>query len=559
MGLGLAIGLAAAALPAGARAQGADAPAASAAAAPSAATAPKALRPAWDPGRTIRASDPNYDGPVKTIYTPANAPASPALESLSRKDSVSQYGITWTFDKPASVGQFVTGDWYAVGPVTITAIDPKPLFGEAVKEANWPIINRQSVTEANRYPGKWARNGSVLNQRVDTGSGGFDSRLSDGLYDPKQFTPLPIAMKPGDSLISSISAKDPLVAYTGHGQPLLAAAVLTCVEAPQPADAFRPSYCDPKQKVYLARDLQRQLLYALPRPDTAPARLSEWARLFQRPWLDTVAWGYANPELNTPRYGQRMTNSVSTAALLLHLDYPAVEKEQLLVHTVQYGIDLWGIVRAGSKGWLGHGGFCGGRKWSIIFAGMMLGDDEMRAPNQTYPKVLFGEDTQTAWGKSWTGHNVVFTSHPAWCDSNFNSPELAHPSEWAAIRAKDRYRRGDQSDGYRRCCTSIEWPGQALAAHLMRAEKYWNWDPFFAYVDRWMGEEDIHATAKTVLDAAKAAAEKEGATDAAKGYAEGKWILAQPRSNPFFLAMWSAYRKNLPAPREGAPASGLKN
>ncbi|MHC4400033.1 MAG: hypothetical protein ACYTG0_10160, partial [Planctomycetota bacterium] len=71
---------------------------------------------------------------------------------------------------------------------------------------------------------------------------------------------MPIRMKPGDSLISTISATDPLHAYSGHGQPLLTAAVLTCMDAPRPADAFRPSYCDRENRIYLARNLQRQLL-----------------------------------------------------------------------------------------------------------------------------------------------------------------------------------------------------------------------------------------------------------------------------------------------------------
>jgi hypothetical protein len=230
-----------------------------------------------------------------------------------------------------------------------------------------------------------------------------------------------------------------------------------------------------------------------------------------------------------------MTNSVSTASLLLHLDYPAVEKEQLLVDYVQYGIDLWGIVRAGSTGWRGHGGFGGGRKWTLVFSGIMLNDAEMRSPNRTYPKVLFGEDTQTAWGKSWTGHDVVFTSHPAWADAQTASPDLEHPREWKQMRDKNPYRRGYQSEGYRRCCTSVEWPGQALAAHLMRAEKHWNHDPFFAYVDRWMEGEDIRTTAKVVLDAAKAA-----------GKDWGEWTLRQGRTSTFMQEMWDKYRRNLP-------------
>ena len=56
------------------------------------------------------------------IYTQDHPPATPKLEELPLKESVSQYGITWTFDKPARVDQFINGDCYVVGPVTIKAI-----------------------------------------------------------------------------------------------------------------------------------------------------------------------------------------------------------------------------------------------------------------------------------------------------------------------------------------------------------------------------------------------------------------------------------------------------
>ena len=58
------------------------------------------------------------------IYTKDNAPAAPKLDDLALKGSVSQYGMTWTFDKPARVGQFVNGDFYVVGPVTVTESPP---------------------------------------------------------------------------------------------------------------------------------------------------------------------------------------------------------------------------------------------------------------------------------------------------------------------------------------------------------------------------------------------------------------------------------------------------
>ena len=58
----------------------------------------------------------------KVIYSRENAPATPSPEDLPLEESVSQYGVTWTFDKPARVGRFVDGDWYVVGPVTIGSI-----------------------------------------------------------------------------------------------------------------------------------------------------------------------------------------------------------------------------------------------------------------------------------------------------------------------------------------------------------------------------------------------------------------------------------------------------
>jgi len=39
---------------------------------------------------------------------------------------LSQYGITWRFDRPCVVGKFVTGDYWVLGPVRIVAVTPAP-------------------------------------------------------------------------------------------------------------------------------------------------------------------------------------------------------------------------------------------------------------------------------------------------------------------------------------------------------------------------------------------------------------------------------------------------
>src|SRR5664280_1854591 len=66
------------------------------------------------------------------IYTRDNAPPTPKLDALPLKESVSEYGITWTFEKSARVGQFINDDYYVVGPATIVMIDPAPRYGSEV-------------------------------------------------------------------------------------------------------------------------------------------------------------------------------------------------------------------------------------------------------------------------------------------------------------------------------------------------------------------------------------------------------------------------------------------
>ncbi|NIA21370.1 MAG: hypothetical protein GWP05_05245, partial [Anaerolineaceae bacterium] len=289
---------------------------------------------------------------ITAVALPAVAAENGQIES---RNSVSQYGITWTFDKKVPVGQFVNGDWYVVGPVTVTAIDPKPRFGKEVaedeldgREKKWPKSKE----------GQRIRNGSMLNPPARQ-TVAYDSGIRNW-FRPKLAARLPIAMKPGDSLVSTISLKvgeKPVFPYhvggvraRGDDSPVKTAAVLTCMAEAQPADAFRPAYCDKTNKVYLARNLKRDLLKNLPRPKNTPD-LKKWIRIFQRPWVNTGFFGFEQPMENMPHYGQWVGQAQSMAGLMLMLDFPPQEKEPLLVNVVQVGIDYWGAVKNGHPGW----------------------------------------------------------------------------------------------------------------------------------------------------------------------------------------------------------------
>jgi len=273
------------------------------------------------------------------------------------------------------------------------------------------------------------------------------------------------------------------------------------------------------------------------RTASAPANLDDWARAFQRPWIDVVRWGFDNPEQNMVRYGGSLVDNTSTAALLLHLDYPDLEKERLLIGYVQYGIDLGGILRDGTTPdiFRGHGGFGAGRKWPLVLTGILLDDPELRSPNAQHPKFHFGEDDQTSYAKqygpdakTWSGYDVVFESHP------LQRPvpnELQPPGAWEKTG----------NEGYRCCCTSKHWVGTVVAARLMRAESYWADGAFFAYMDRWMTE-DHPAQLKAII----AAVPRFNSRVNEKIIATGNMGIGL--TSPFMKDMWDRYRHKLPEP-----------
>jgi len=428
-----------------------------------------------------------------------------AAAPLDKRQEVSQYGITWTFAEPAAVGTFVNGDWFVVGPVTIAKITPAPAAG---------------------------RNGSVLNLPV-TGLAGFDDRTPGRRYDASQAVSLPVQMRPGDALISTISVEKagtlPRMLRPSDKaiSPVKTAAVLTCLAQRPPAVAFRPAYCDRGQTIYRASDLRRDLLPRLARVPAAESP-AKWERVFQRVWIDTVFDGFACPVDNMPQYGREIARATSIATLLLCCDFTPREKEKLLINVVQVGIDLWGIARAGHPGWPAHGGHGNGRKWAIVFAGLMLDDAAMQRPMKYYPSLKLSEDMQTMYGRSWTGANVVYAGHVGAeglsGKTGWGLYENLPPEQWPA-------RIGES---YRRCCTSVAWVGTALAIRILHAEDAWGHDAFLDYSDRWMTEDDTEHIRRI----------KE-----AKGWDfSAEWNRQGQAWDPFVNEMYKTYRHKLPAP-----------
>lgn len=431
---------------------------------------------------------------------------------------VTQHGITWTFDKPYPVGRFITGDWWVVGPVRVFKVDPAP--GPANEGPQTDGVETKYGTPALRADGQM-RNGSMIILEPNSRQG-YDSRLRN--YEPSLSLRFPLTLENQRSLVSTISNEkfpstllhDAIMWRSEKtGNPALeSAAVLTCLDKAPPADAFRPPFAGTFKPLHRWQDLRWDLL-----PKLKPAgKTPDWeifARYYERPWLDHVThwvYQYMGPRLNQVNYGREANRIGGIAGLMLMLDVSREKKEPLMRGFVQHGIDLGGLAKAG-RVWAADGGHFNGRKWPMLFAGLMLGDDAMLAQVRDGD---FSEDRQTYYGKGWFGQTALFQigvfagAQPTY--------EETPPAEWGGDEKRQ--------ESYRYSTISGGWPGTALAVQLMGAKALWNHDAFFDYADRWMRKDDPYAAARQDLPRPK----QEGGTP-----------------DPFVDAMWAAYREKIPA------------
>ncbi len=372
----------------------------------------------------------------------------------SKVSEISQYGITWTFDKPALAGQYISGDWWVVGPVTVQKYAP-----ESTEELNGSVINPPAGVKQ-----------------------GYDKRLPD--FEPSLRVAFPVTLKPNESLVSTISLEKTgdvppdSISKAAHKETALhTAAVLTCVKEAPPADAFRPAYVGTWKENFRASQIHREFLPALNPVATGPD-LPRLQRTFERIWLDhkrDFSSNYMHPMANMPEYGRDMTSAISSAGLALLLKNP---DETLLYDYIQKGIDYYGVTQSDNKIWIANGGHDSGRKWPILFAGILLDHQGMR-----HVDAAFQEDEQTYYGKGFKGQTVLWSIRPGTPNGNH---EETDPATWDT--SGKGINNGTRAENYRKL-NGPTWIGQALAARLMGATGFWNHPAFFDYVDRWVKDE----------------------------------------------------------------------
>jgi len=298
--------------------------------------------------------------------------------------TVKQYDVTWTFDRPVQTGQFVNGDWW-VAPVqgqdsvTVVSVDPAP-----AKTSDGKLINGSMVDP---MPGFQA----------------FDQRAP--LWKSETGATYPLKLKVNQSLGSAVCYTDETVDQkslkTTFPKVVKYIAVLTCLSKPGLPTDFRPPYAGTDKPIHSSAKLRRELLPNLALPSSLKKQdVPDLKKLadtrFSRPWIDWfIGFGGLHSDYEAP-YGREKTSEVGTAGLLLCLDKNVVgDKEPLLIGLVQTGIDLYGMLNSGCR-WTSDGGWNMGRKFPILFAGLMLDDKDMLNIGKKYAPEsnTFQEDDQ---------------------------------------------------------------------------------------------------------------------------------------------------------------------
>ncbi|MCP4783683.1 MAG: M56 family metallopeptidase [Fuerstiella sp.] len=468
--------------------------------------------------------------------TDAVSKAEPAISSGGHRDAmkattINQFGIRWTFDKEYQCGQFANGDWWVVGPIRIITIDPP------------------SVTKNN-----CVLNGSMINPSPRDGTyNGYDSRINPGGHNVDYYRPdlnvaygisrdQPLEVRPHSSVVSVISQGDSRPEPKSSGDQrsrakdsrrlIKTAAILTVLETPAAEGCFRPAYCGQVKDTSLnANQINYDLLRRL-RPVAGTPRIEEVERVFERPWLDHIPDWHGRqlyPIENMPDYGREVALASGTASLMLNLDLPDQQKKMLLVRYIQFGIDLFGITKdGGDRNWISRGAHNHGRKWPILFAGMMLDFQPMKGIGDRR-EIAFQEDDGTFY---------VSETRPGVINGGFGGFTLEHLGmpEWGVRHALDPEQDDVAWDARHRSINSGSCAGFVLAAHVMGATELWNHQALFDYQDRWMFE---------MSPAGRQRADAERSDGLARARA----------SDRFHEQMWDAYRADYDTRWQHTPAT----
>jgi hypothetical protein len=455
--------------------------------------------------------------------------------SYGTTSSITQRGVTWTFAEPVTYGTFITGDYWVVGPVTVTSIS------NSLNDSGWSPRTGQNGTMLNPLSDGQDRG----EQGYDDGIVNYNAALNAGRPNGLELSASnPLDVPTDSTLVSSVSWLYNSSTDFEPGTPEFnggtltprpvtrAVSILTILDAAPEDYSFRPPYAGGDKDVdFKLSDLDASKLSNLqPVGDSIPDPIVVETQ-FSKPWIDHVfeyIGSYSHPSDHMEHYGQRLAQQINEAALMLNMDYSQLsgspDKQPLLIGFVQLGIDLAGIADNGG-GWRANGGHSLGRKFPILFAGLLLDDQHMQDvgiwginDNNGVSGVEFQENQNTfyvtqaevdltqsgliPYSNQWPSDHPGVTPDGLWdpdyrnvWDSStetvveqytpYTTADIGMP-DWGIRHSYEPAADNGHLDAKYRTINGSVYPGIALSVQIMNATTEWNYDAFLDYADRYM-------------------------------------------------------------------------
>jgi hypothetical protein len=431
--------------------------------------------------------DNDSDGLVDIAGDPGCSAANDTSEGSEgdpKQKEVSQWGITFVFDRPYRTGTFANGDYWVApdapgGTVQVIEILPAVQSGPSYGWFNgWEVNPSRSL-----HPGQQA----------------FDYRAN--IYNQNLMPALPYSAKAGDSIIKAISDTSFDCSYPVNNQCLSSAAVLTVLDTvptQRGAIYFRPPYVKGDKSLVSINDIHWELLPSLPPPSSvaAPTFQSLIAQIAPVNTDHCFAHDARARAKPSPWYGADISTRNMEIILRLFLNDAIEDKKLLMVHFLNYGLDLFAMLEDG-HGWNAAGGHGHGRAAPIAFAGTLLQRQDIMDALANAPSWKFGE-TDATYISPVTGMALYGEANPWGCTElnywqSINSP-TAHNVCRDPYPATTSGAPGGSIDGgripgayYQSCCTSGQWQATFTGLELMPALKQ-TWQPpaFMQYVKRFL-------------------------------------------------------------------------
>lgn len=371
---------------------------------------------------------------------------------------ITQFGVTFRFAAPRPAGQYANGDWWVLGPVSMTSITPASDIQTDAIDGNGTaiahrVVNGTMVNPGNRAfaPGGLAANNtSNTLQSFDTLANG----VSNMVYEPVH------NVDPGATGSALIVATGSVMKFVSRltGLPLnnrpagTDMVVLTVVDAIPAPYAIRPGVSRSGNKASPCRlsDFNLDVFQSLAPTANAPTfeqALAWVGRYIEVAFPDSINNTGAKGANNHPEYGRDIGNNVHRALLSLHLSsFTAQQKRTLLSQMAAIADDLVGRAEEGAIT-LGAGG---GNSWKL--------------PLIVVCAASLGAKTPASWTTYLSGAQRM-----VWAENRqmfrVSSADIALPRYTADGRPRTAYTQ--------QMLGSAEW-GEAGAAQPERSGSNWN-------------------------------------------------------------------------------------